>query len=1491
MRDVRSALQKQVSSSVPTTDFSSLPRITRRVRGVLGTLALVLSVADSAYAASSITVQWDPPVDSKTAGFVIVYGLTPGVYTAHEDVGLVTTYQIKNLTEGARYCFAIHAYDSSGRWSERSDEVCGTTGTAPPPTQGTPSGPTTGGGTPPVVPPPIAVQEIPPVGGTAAAFVKADAATQGSWRNVYGKDGAHVFEDANSSPAYVQVTATGHRSHAWMLSTTDAAALQRVGTAAGRVAATWFSNDTMSFDVRLLDGQAHQVAFYLLDWDTTSRAQRVDVRDAATNALLDSRVVSSFNGGQYLVYTLRGRVKVDFTRTGGANAVVSGVFFDEAPGDPPVVVTPPVTQPPVTEPPVTQPPVTEPPPTVPPPAEPEPTVPEPTVPQPPVVPETPVTVPPVTAPTPTISPNGGTFNAVTQVTLSAAVAGASIRYTIDGSTPTGESALYTAPISVSANTTVKAIAVAAGMTDSAVASATFAVALPEASVTFVRVDSATQGNWKGAYGDDGSALAGDLAAYPGYALAKMTGQSSWTWAALTGEARALQRGSGSTRLAAAWYAGAFTLDLDFNDGKAHQVALYMLDWDNVGRVQRIDVRDVATNVLLDTRTVSGFSNGQYLVYSVRGHVTLQVTRLGGVNAVLNGVFFDAVAGSVPTVATPTINPGGGTFNAPMLVTLTSATVGAEIRYTTDGTMPTSSSPVYAAPFTVSSTSTIRARAFADGMAASAAAGAAFAIQLPVAAAPVITPNGGTFTAAPAVTLSSATPGATIRYTLDGSTPTSSSPLYTAPFTVPATTTVKAMVVAAGMNNSAVATSVFTVTPAPAATGAGASATFVRNDAVTQGNWKGIYGADGAAVIGDVMTYPGYVGVKANAYELWTWNALTTDARGLHRASAAGRLAASWYSATAFTLELDFVDGRAHQVALYLLDWDAIGRSQRIDVRDAATNALLDSRTVSGFNGGRYLVYSLRGRVRVEVIRTAGRNAVLSGVFFDAIPGDTSAAAAPAASAPAPASGGATQTPAPSQPAVDPKPSVIMVNAGGDLQAALESAVPGDTILLQAGATFVGNFVLPRKAGDAFITIRSSASDAMLPAATERVMPGHATALPKLRSPNASPALSTAPGAHHYRLQTLEFLGNAEGAGEIVALGDGSSQQSSLDAVPTDLVLDRIYIHGDAAMGQKRGVALHSASTTIKNSYIAEIKAKTASSQAIAGWNGPGPYVIANNYLEAAGENVLFGGAAPSIPGLVPSGIRLSRNHLSKPLAWLAQEWMVNNLLELQHAQDVTVDGNLFENLWGVRQFGYGIVIRTVVHGGTRSQVQGVELTNNTVRNVGGALFVSGESAQGIASVRQVTLRNNLIGVSGQTMGGSGTFLNVAGGSDVTVDHNTVFGDGQVAVLPVSASTRFRFTNNIVADRGALIAGSGETAGEATIARFFPQGDFRGGLYIGSDSQLYPVSNFYPVDVAAVGFVDYAAGDYRLSSESIYRHAGTDGQDPGCDFAALAAAQK
>ena len=233
----------------------------------------------------------------------------------------------------------------------------------------------------------------------------------------------------------------------------------------------------------------------------------------------------------------------------------------------------------------------------------------------------------------------------------------------------------------------------------------------------------------------------------------------------------------------------------------------------------------------------------------------------------------------------------------------------------------------------------------------------------------------------------------------------------------------------------------------------------------------------------------------------------------------------------------------------------------------------------------------------------------------------------------------------------PTGTTLQVNAGDDLQQALDRANPGDEIVLQAGATFTGNFVLPHKSsGSAWITVRGSKMDA-LPPAGSRVHPADAANMPRIVTSNADPAVKTQPGAHHYRLMGLEIAvaPRTKLNYSTVFLGDGAT----LDALPGDIILDRVYIHGAVLCHCKQGVILNSKRTAVIDSYIAEYHSVDQDTQAILGYNGPGPFKIVNNYLEGSGENIMFGGAQAAIANLVPSDIEFRRNYLAKPLRWNA----------------------------------------------------------------------------------------------------------------------------------------------------------------------------------------------------------------------------------------------
>jgi hypothetical protein len=139
-------------------------------------------------------------------------------------------------------------------------------------------------------------------------------------------------------------------------------------------------------------------------------------------------------------------------------------------------------------------------------------------------------------------------------------------------------------------------------------------------------------------------VAAGAPSYPSYATVTTAGNSEYTWAASTADPRGLQKPANpADRVAAAWYStGTFVVDVNVADGATHQVAMYLLDWDNNGRGEQVDVLDAASGKVLDTRTVNGFTGGEYLVWDVSGDVTFRLTRKAGNNAVLSGLFFDPV---------------------------------------------------------------------------------------------------------------------------------------------------------------------------------------------------------------------------------------------------------------------------------------------------------------------------------------------------------------------------------------------------------------------------------------------------------------------------------------------------------------------------------------------------------------------------------------------------------------------------------------------------------------------------------------------------------------------------------------------------------------------------------------------------------------------------------------------------------------------------------
>jgi hypothetical protein len=340
------------------------------------------------------------------------------------------------------------------------------------------------------------------------------------------------------------------------------------------------------------------------------------------------------------------------------------------------------------------------------------------------------------------------------------------------------------------------------------------------------------------------------------------------------------------------------------------------------------------------------------------------------------------------------------------------------------------------------------------------------------------------------------------------------------------------------------------------------------------------------------------------------------------------------------------------------------------------------------------------------------------------------------------------------------------------------------------------------------------------------------------------------------------------------------------------VLDRVIVKGDAVKGQKRGIALNSAHTRILNSHIGGIRFVGQESQAIACWNGPGPFVIENNYIEAAAIGILLGGAVPAIDQLVPSDITIRRNHIMRPVSWRGGAWMVKNLLELKNARNVVIDGNLIENNWERDQNGFAVLFTPRASGAAPwTTIEAVRFENNIVRHSGSAINVVGyDSSSATRQLRGVVIRNNLItDISSGTWGGTGVFLQIGDeAADVHVEHNTVMHTGHVvsayggtATAP-RVSTGFRFVSNVVKHNAYGIYGNAVGIGNPAIATYLPGSVIVGNVMAGGNASVYPAGNVFPtVDVLMAQFENAAADNYRLIAGSSLRSLPQG--VPGVDF--------
>ncbi len=435
---------------------------------------------------------------------------------------------------------------------------------------------------------------------------------------------------------------------------------------------------------------------------------------------------------------------------------------------------------------------------------------------------------------------------------------------------------------------------------------------------------------------------------------------------------------------------------------------------------------------------------------------------------------------------------------------------------------------------------------------------------------------------------------------------------------------------------------------------------------------------------------------------------------------------------------------------------------------------------------------------------------------------------------------------------------LTANRGGAFAAALRRAERGDEIVLQPGVVYRGPFELPKKSGTGWITIRSAASNAL--PAHRRVGPNDRASMPVLEAGAGHLAVvSVEPGASHYRLIGLEIRPAAgEFLHNVVSVGRGDEAEPDL---PHHIVIDRCFVHGDPRVGARRGIALNARHAGVTRSYVSDIKEVGQDSQAIAGWNGPGPFAVINNYLEAAGENLMFGGDTTAIDGLVPSDIEIRGNYLSKPLAWRIDDplyagtpWAVKNILELKNARRVVIDGNTLEHSWTHAQTGFAVLFTVRNERGRMpwATVQDVTFTNNLVRRAGNGVNILGSDTNGRGDerTRRILIENNHFLNIGGDWGGGRLFQLLDATESVMIRGNSAVQTGSIVVTGGREHLGFVFTGNAAPHNDYGIVGSGTAPGNSTLAHYFPGVEFSHNTIAGGSARLYPAGNSFPRDLDA-----------------------------------------
>jgi len=409
-----------------------------------------------------------------------------------------------------------------------------------------------------------------------------------------------------------------------------------------------------------------------------------------------------------------------------------------------------------------------------------------------------------------LNPGAESFAGSLKVTITDATYGATIYYTLDGSTPTVSSPVYTAPITITGTTTIQAMASASGYLQSAVTSAAYVDTLRAGTPVFSPAGGTYSSSQSVTIGD---ATSGATIYYTTNGSTPTTSSAIYTGAITvsateTLEAIAVEIGYGNSAVASAAYtiAGAVSAPV-FSPAPGTYTS-----------PQNVLISDTTPGAVIYYTTDGSTPTTSSPIYmgAIWQTSTQVLKAIAAETGYTNSAVTTAAYTIAPVLPPPTFSPPGGgpswaLFTTPPSVTISDSQAGTAIYYTTNGSTPTTASTRYAGPITVNATESIQAIAVESGYTNSATSSMLYSIA-PALPAPTFSVAPGTYISSQTVTIGDSTAGTAIYYTTNGTTPTTASTLYTGAVTVSATESLEAIAVASGYRNSPVATAAFTIVP-------------------------------------------------------------------------------------------------------------------------------------------------------------------------------------------------------------------------------------------------------------------------------------------------------------------------------------------------------------------------------------------------------------------------------------------------------------------------------------------------------------------------------------------------------------------------------------------------------------------------------------------------------------------------------------------------------